>query len=88
MVGSLFSVSVIVPFSSIYIMSEMTMMKNLNIQYQLGDISISAFDIFANTYFSLGMTLLVALWIFTGMGRKYDKELQPSSHTTKKGEIA
>ena len=88
MVGSLFGVSVIAPFSSIYIMSEMTMMKNLNIQYQLGDISISAFDIFANTYFSLGMTLLVALWIFTGMGRKYDVGLQTSSHTTKKGEIA
>lgn len=72
--GMMHNFTVIIPFSSIFVMSAMTMSQGLNQQYHFSNINIGAFDIFSNAYYLLIMTVIGLLWIFAGLGRKFESE--------------
>lgn len=82
LVGMMHNFSVIIPFTSVFVMSAMTMCQGLNQQYNFANIKISGFDIFSNSYYLLVMTFVGVLWIFAGLGRKYQSETQSSSKET------
>jgi Na+/H+ antiporter NhaC len=74
LVSMMHNFSVVIPFTSVFIMSSLSMAQNLNQQYGFTGVNISGFDIFANSYYLLVMTVIGALWIFTGLGRKFETE--------------
>jgi Na+/H+ antiporter NhaC len=74
LVGMMHNLSVVIPFSSVFVMSAMTMAQGLNQQYKFTNVKISGFDIFSNSYYLLAMTFIGLLWIFAGLGRKYQSD--------------
>lgn len=79
LIGMMHNFSTIIPFTSVFVMSAMTMAQGLNQQYKFTNLKISGFDIFSNSYYLLAMTFIGLLWIFVGLGRKYQSETQPSN---------
>lgn len=76
LIGMMHNFSLVIPFTSVFVMSAMTMAQALNVQYNFTNANIGGFDIFANSYYLLIMTLVGLLWIFAGLGRKYQTKAQ------------
>lgn len=74
LVGMMHNFSVVIPFTSVFIMSALTMSQSLNQQYGFIGIGVSGFDIFANSYYLLIMTGVGILWIFAGLGRRLESK--------------
>lgn len=82
LIGMMHNFSTIIPFTSVFVMSALTMAQGLNQQYKFTNLKISGFDIFSNSYYLLAMTFIGLLWIFVGLGRKYQLETQTSDMET------
>lgn len=75
LIGMMHNAGVIIPFTSIFVLSAITISQGLNQQYGFANIQVSGFEIFSSSYYLLAMTVIGFLWIFAGLGRKYQTEI-------------
>lgn len=69
-----YHIPVIFPLSSSFIMGVLTMLENLSLKYDYINL-ISPFDMFKSSYFNLLLLALSISWVFFGVGRKEEVNL-------------